>query len=309
MRVCYWGSGNFSKMVLEGILELGGGKSVELVVTKSDKEKGRGKNISQTPVKELALSVGIDVCDREDIRSQDFVDYIAPKNFDLFIVCDYGKIIPRSVFSLPRLGSLGVHPSLLPKYRGPSPIHASILNGDEKTGTTLFVINEEMDAGDIVLQKEIVISDDDYISLSRKLAHLSAQCVVEFMASPHSFTPHPQDYMQATFTKMITKEDGRINWSDSAIDIVRKVRAYIIWPKAWFTFRNKNVKILKAEVCNDFKIIGNVGEIVKIDGNGIYVLTGSGVIILKELHPENSNVMGARDFVNGYRVKVGDTFM
>jgi methionyl-tRNA formyltransferase len=308
MKVCYFGSGNFSKIVLENILKSGGNFSIDLVVTKSDKEKGRGKNLLPTPVKELALLHGIDVCDREDIKSPDFADFLAQKKFDIFVVCDYGKIIPKSVFSIPPLGSLGVHPSLLPKYRGPSPIHAAILSGDKKTGTTLFFLNENMDAGDIVLQKEIDISeDDDYISLSEKLAILSSQCVIEFLSSPNSFVPKPQDHSSATFTKMVTKEDGRIDWQNNALNISRKVRAYIAWPKAWCTFRGKNIKVLKVKAQN-IHISGKPGEVIKIDNEGIHVITGDGIIILVELHPENSKVMSARDFVNGYRVKVGDVF-
>lgn len=305
-EVCYFGSGEFSKMVLEGILELKSEYKISLVITKADKEKGRGKILTPTPVKELALSKEIEVVDNENIKSQEFVEFLKNRNFDLFIVCDYGKIIPKSVFEIPTMKTIGIHPSLLPKYRGASPIHFALLNCDETTGTTIFYINEKMDAGDILIQKEIKVSDEDnYTSLSKKLADLSVIAIMEFFKNP-DIQPIKQDESIATFTKIITKEDARIDWTKSAKYIFGQIRAFVEWPKAYCYYKEKMVKILKAKYNLENPNV-KTGEVVKI-GQTIGIKTGEGILEVETLLPENSKPMDAKSFVNGYRVKVGDIF-
>ncbi|MCS7299725.1 MAG: methionyl-tRNA formyltransferase [Spirochaetia bacterium] len=305
-RICYFGSGEFSRMTLEEIVKFVGSSLITLVITKSDKEKGRGRKLQPTPVKEFAIEKGIEVWDSEDIKSEGFINYLRSKGFDLFIVCDYGKIIPKSVFEIPRFRSIGVHPSLLPKYRGASPIHYALLNLDEITGTTIFYLNERMDAGDILIQKEISVDEDDnYTSLSKKLAILSAEAVVEFIENP-DVKPRQQDESKATYTRMITKEDGRIDWAKEARYILGQVRAFVEWPKAYTFYKGKIIKILKAR-CLDEDRDGVIGGIVGIKG-GIQVKTGKGILEIQQVLPESSKPMDAMSFVNGYRLKVGDTF-
>lgn len=302
-RIAYFGSGEFSKDVLNGLLNY---CDVDLVITKSDKEKGRGRVLLPTPVKELAVSRGIEVIDNENIKSIEFIDFLRSKDFDLFIVCDYGKIIPRDVFEIPRMRTVGIHPSLLPLYRGASPIQYALLNNEKITGTTVFYINEYMDAGDILIQKSIEISeDDDYFSLSEKLVNLSVDAIVEFL-NDSSIKPIPQDESKATFTKIITKEDGRIDWSRDGRYIFGQIRAFVHWPKAFCFYKGKMVKILKARFL-EIEVGGVFGEVVEV-GKTIKVKTGKGVIEILEVLPENSKQMDARSFVNGYRVKVGDRF-
>ncbi len=305
-KVCYFGSGEFSKEVLEGLLSRESEYSIELIVTKSDKEKGRGKVLSPTPVKELAISKGVDFIDNENIKSVEFINFIKSKGFDLFIVCDYGKMIPREVFEIPPMKSIGVHPSLLPCYRGPSPIHFALLNSDKVTGTTVFYINEKMDAGEILVQKEIIIDeDDDYISLSKKLSLLSVDSIFEFYSNPNVI-PLPQDERKATFTKMISKEDARIDWNKEGSYIVGQVKAFVHWPKAYCFYKGKMVKILKAKY-KDIEVNGANGEVLSIR-EGINVKAGKGIVEILFLLPESSKAMDAVSFVNGYRVKVGDKF-
>ncbi|MEN2997761.1 MAG: methionyl-tRNA formyltransferase [Brevinematia bacterium] len=305
-KVCYFGSGEFSKAVLEGLLHISCDYKIDFVVTKSDKEKGRGRVLSPTPVKELAISNSIEFTDNENIRSQEFFNLLSSKGFDLFIVCDYGKIIPREIFEMPPMKTVGIHPSLLPKYRGPSPIHFALLNCDKVTGTTIFYINEKMDAGEILLQKEVEIDeDDDYSSLKRKLTELSIELIARFFENPN-ITPVPQEDSLATFTKIIRKEDSRIDWSKEARHIFGQVRAFVEWPKAYCFYKGRMVKILKARYSEE-ETSGDFGEVIRL-GDRIGIKTGRGVLEVEKLLPENSKVMDAKSFVNGYRVKVGDKF-
>ncbi|MCX8028571.1 MAG: methionyl-tRNA formyltransferase [Brevinematales bacterium] len=306
MRIAYFGSGVFSRYVLEGILSSSYGDSVKLIITKQDKHKGRGKILLPTPVKDLALSRGIDYVDNYDIKSREFVEFLKSGDFDVFLVCDYGKIIPRSVFEIPVRGSVGIHPSLLPSYRGPSPIHYAILNGDKKTGTTLFYINEIMDAGDIILQKEITIDDnDDYTSLSKKLSDLSVELVLDFL-SMENINAIPQNESMASYTRMIEKKDGKIDWNESAEKIHCKVRAFIEWPKAYCFYKGMLIKVLKARYVGE-DLEGEVGQIVRL-GDTLGVKTGKGILEVEKLLPESSKAMDAKSFINGYRVKIGDKF-
>ncbi|MGC8766834.1 MAG: methionyl-tRNA formyltransferase [Brevinematia bacterium] len=307
-KVCYFGSGEFSKKVLEGILNIKTDFVINMVITKPDKEKGRGRILTPTPVKETALQHNIEVYDKNDIKSKEFIDMLKEKNFDLFIVCDYGKIIPEEVFKIPKMKTIGIHPSLLPLYRGPSPIQYALLNSEDKTGTTIFLINEQMDAGDISLQREVKIEEnDDYYSLSEKLAKLSIELIKEFFTNYEKITPIKQDETKATYSKIILKEDGKIDWSKSAKLINGKVKAFIEWPKAYCFYKGRMIKILKSSYSSkDTK--GYFGEVVEINNNNLGIKTGNGILYIERLLPENSREMDAKSFVNGYRVKIGDVF-
>lgn len=307
-KVCYFGSGEFSKAVLEGILEIKSDFKIELVITKPDKEKGRGRILTPTPVKEAALRNGIEVYDKNDIKSKEFTEMLKSKNFDLFIVCDYGKIIPKETFEIPPMKTVGIHPSLLPLYRGPSPIQYALLNLEEKTGTTIFLINEQMDAGEILLQREIKISeDDDYISLSKKLANLSVELIKEFFEKYKTITPIKQDESKATYSRIIQKEDGKIDWKLSAREINGKVKAFIEWPKAYCFYKGKMIKIIKTFYSTS-NLGDKPGEVVEIKNNTIGVKTSNGILYIERLIPESSKEMDAKSFINGYRVKIGDVF-
>ncbi len=307
MNICYFGSGDFSRKFLETLLFLlPKSINISLVVTKMDREKGRGKHLQPTPVKQLATSRNIPVYDNENIRSPDFYEFLKNKKHDVYVVCDYGKIIPENIFMIPKYKTLGIHPSLLPQYRGPSPIQTALLNRDRFTGTTVFLINKDMDAGDILVQEKLEITDsDDYITLSDKLVDISVKCLIEVLRNIDMITPIPQDHSKATFTKMITKEDGKIDWTRPATYIDGQVKAFVEWPRAYFKFENRIVKILSSFVSPEKA--GVPGTVVKID-NFIHVSTGENCLGIKHILPENSKPMDARSFVNGYRVKVGDIF-
>lgn len=169
---------------------------------------------------------------------------------DLIIVAAYGKIIPSDILSIPRFGCLNLHPSLLPKYRGPSPIQTAILNGDETTGLTIILMDEKIDHGPIIAQKKMKISpEDNYQSLEKKLAQLAADFLIEIL--PQYFQgkikTKPQNESKASYTKILTRQDGQIDWQQSAVQIARQVRAFYPWPGAWTEFNGLRVKILKAK--------------------------------------------------------------
>lgn len=264
MKYAFFGTPEFAKIVLEELIA--DGFPPALVVCNPDKPTGRKKIITPPPTKVLAKENEISVAQPETKES--IANYLS-NGFDFFVVAAYSKILPKEVIDLPKLGVIGVHPSLLPKYRGATPIQSAILAGETETGTTLFIIDEKVDHGKIVASsKQQVVNGDNYETLMKKLAHLSGKLLVEtlpkFIAG--KIKPKEQDHNSATFTKKFTTEDGFVDLkilrraclpvgmaqdgedSGSATEIERKVRALNPEPGVWTTKDGKRMKILEAEL-------------------------------------------------------------
>ncbi len=279
--------------------------TVSMVITKPDRKAGRGMKPVATPVKEAAVDHGIDVYQPER-PDEDLVQSMAVHRVDLIVVAAYGKILPESVIAHPALGGFNLHTSLLPKYRGPSPIEASILNGEKNTGITVQVMTGKMDAGDILSQKVIPLTLDMNASdLLKEIIRIAPEFLLQSVLryAEGVLRPQPQNESEATYCAQIRKEDGWIDWHDSASVILNRIRAFDIWPVACSMLEGKRVRVYRARVADlptDEDALP--GQIVGLDRNkGVLVQTGGGIIGLLELQPENRKRMGFRQFINGYR--------
>lgn len=307
MRLIYFGSSHFSKEVLEGLTK----KNILplAVVTTPDKPRGRGLKVTPTPVKEFAQSKSIPVFTPLSLKDKELISRLKELDADFFLVVSYGKIITEELIALPKL-PLGLHPSLLPRYRGPAPIQWVLLKGEKETGVTVFRITEKVDGGPILLQKKIVIDEeDDFISLSKKLIGLSVEVMVEVveMVKTGNYAFFPQDEKIASYAPKLKKEDGRINWQLEAEKIKNLVRATKSWPSAYTFYRKKLIKVTEVEVVNK-ETKASPSRIVSLDNKGIDVATKKFILRIKRLKPQSRKEMDARSFICGYRVKVGDKF-
>lgn len=286
------------------------------VVTNPDKPKGRGLQNFPSPVALIAKENGLKLFKPEKANDVQFLKDISDLKADLAVVVAYGHILRKEFLTLPRYGCINLHTSLLPQYRGASPLQSALLNGDKITGATVLKISEKLDAGEIILQDKVSIDDaDNSESLFKKLFICGGKLLIDTLElyndlGNKKITSVPsikQDETKVTLCRTIKKEDGKLNLNEPARSLHNKVRAFYSWPGAFAAINGKTVKILSTSfIAHDD--ISRPGEIVKINDEGIHVSTREGVLILKSLRPENSKTMDAGSFVRGYRLKVGDLF-
>jgi len=313
MRIVFMGTPEFAAKTLQGLAELN--EELVLAVTQPDRPAGRGLKTIPSPVKNLAMDLGVEVITPEKIKSKEVLSKIKGSNPDLIIVSAYGKIIPRSILEIPKYYPINVHASLLPKYRGAAPINWAVINGEDKTGLTIIKMNEKMDEGDILMQREIVISPDDNAStLHDKLADMAKnfiqEAVKKIKTSEVEFTP--QDHTKASCAPILRKEQGLIDWNKNSISVINFIRGMNLWPGS-FTFLNKkSLKIFKAllpqyisqSILNGRK----AGEIVAIHKDSFAVRTLDGVILIKDLQLESKKRLPAGEFIKGFKINIGDIF-
>lgn len=276
-----------------------------LVVSQPDRPRGRGREISPTPVRQRAIDRGIPSITMSKETYAKGVAAITKVEPDIIVVVAFGLILRSDLLDLPKHGCINVHASLLPKYRGVSPIQAAILSGDATTGCTTMHIDPGVDTGDMLLQEEIAILDTDTAgTLTGRLAELGAKLLVRTLDGliDGSVTPQKQDHANATHTRKIRKEHGAIDWSKDAAYLSRQVRAMSPWPTA-YTFHGSVRLIVEAAAVGP-KSTANPGTIVSLDPFAI--ATGEGTLELQSVRPEGRRAMTAREFVAGYRLKVGD---
>lgn len=307
MRVIFFGTPEFAVPSLKALLE--SGEEVVAVVTQPDKVKGRGHMLSQPPVKEEALLRGIPVLQPAGIRSDSFLNEISGLAPDVIAVVAYGRIIPPSLLSLPPLGCINVHASLLPKYRGAAPIQWAIITGETRTGVTTMLMDEGLDTGPMLLREETEISDEDTSqSLGMRLSHIGACLLVKTLVGikDRSVNPVPQPDGES-FAPPLKKEDGRIDWSWDAKKISDRIRGTYPWPGAYCFINGERITITKASVI-DTGFQGAPGRISKVAGAAFYVETGKGVLSVSGVKPEGKKMMPAASFLNGRRLKEGARF-
>jgi len=230
---------------------------------------------------------------------------------DLFVVIAYGQILSSGILNIPKIFSVNVHASLLPKYRGAAPINWALIKGEKTTGITAIKMAKEMDAGPIILQKEIEVSNDDTaITLEGKLSGMAAQLVLAVLSSleENDYNLMPQDEDNIGFAPKLKKEDGRIDWNKPAWDIYNLIRGCISWPGAFTYYKGKLLKIYKARVSSQVRKFAssNPGEILEASKEGIVVSTGKGNIIIEELQIEGKRRMKAEEFISGHKISAGD---
>jgi len=296
--------------ILKRLLDAADGPArVMAVVTRPDQPRGRGLKLHPSEVAEVAAAHGLPVLKPTKIRTTEFVDQLKSYQPDLLVVAAYGRILPAAVLAAPALMPINVHASLLPRYRGAAPIQGALLAGDTTTGVTIMRMVEQMDAGPILLQREIPVAPDEtQATLTERLAELGAQALLEALDALARGELHetPQDESQATYTTMVKKEDARIDWSLPAHRIERMVRAYDPWPVAFTQCKGEELRIYRAAVVEDsIAAPAPPGTLVGLKGPPV-VQCGIGKLRLLEVQAAGRKRMKAEDFVRGRRLTVGD---
>lgn len=311
-RIVFFGTPEFAVPTLEALVK--GGFNVVAVVTQTDKPVGRGLKMEAPAVKVKAQELGLKVWQPETLKSG-----VQPKGWpttlsrglqllkpDLGIAVAYGKIIPKQIIDLFPRGILNIHPSLLPKYRGPSPIQATILSGDTETGVTIMLLDEEVDHGAIVASSvQRLGSRATGGELSVVLAQLGAKLLIKTLPQwlNAKITSQPQEHTKATYTKLLTREDGRIDWHKSAEYIERMVRAYDPWPGTWTRYKDTRLKILRVSLLHS--TIGcasnaTPGFVWKTDDERLAINCNPGSLTFDLVQSENKKPIGGQDFLHGH---------
>jgi len=301
------GTPEFAVPSLAGLLEAG--HDVTGVVTQPDRPQGRGQRLQMPAVKRFAVERGLTVLQPEKIRNAQFLEALRPLAPELIVVAAYGKILPPAVLELPPRGCVNVHASLLPKYRGAAPIQRCLLEGDPVTGVTIMQMNEGMDTGDILLQREVTVDPEDTAgSLQSRLATVGASALLEALdrLARGELRAVPQRNEHATLAPMIRKEEGEIDWSRSAVEIERSVRAFQPWPGAFTRANGALLKVLRAAMAPNGESKSSPGTVVAAEAGALRVATGKGDLDLLEVQPEGKRRMTARDVVSGRLLRAGD---
>ena len=307
MKVVFMGTPDFAVGALEKIIEAG--HEVTLVVTQPDREKGRGKEVAFSPVKECAIKHGINVFQPLKIRLPENVEELKKYEADVFVVAAFGQILSKEILDMPKYGCINIHASLLPKYRGASPIAWSILNGDEETGVTIMQMNEGMDTGDILLQRSIPIEKKETTEgLFDKLMVLGADMITEALdkLSKGELKAIPQDESLATKVGKMDKTFGLIDWNEAAEVIERKIRGLYSWPSAYTFIKGKRLKVFNADVTKVSQSEAKPGSIIKVDKDAFTVMTGKDALTVKDIQIEGKRRMAVKEFLLGYSLNEGD---
>ncbi len=303
LRVVFMGTPEFSVPTLVALYS---GFQVIGVVTQPDKPKGRGLRIVPTPVKKKALELNLPVIEPSRIGAPDVLEILAQWRPDVIVVAAYGKILPETILQLPPKGCVNLHASLLPRHRGAAPITGAILAGDTVTGVCTMLMDRGMDTGDILLKEEVVIRDDDTAgTLHDKLMERGASLVVDTLKAilENTVRPVPQDHSLATYTKLVTKADAKIDWESDAQHLGRLVRAMNPWPGAFFTLSDETIRVWNATAETG---IGLPGKVASLRGDGILVGTGSEMLLLHEVQAPSRNRVAAIEFARARDLRIGD---
>lgn len=306
MRIVFFGSDDFAAAHLKSLIEAG--KEVVGCVTQPDRPKGRGMQMSVSPLKSLAIEHNIPVLQPASLQDADFIAQLSALDVALFVVIAYGKLLPQDVLDIPDIYTINVHPSLLPRYRGAAPINWAIINGDAVTGISIIRLNVKMDAGDVIAQTEMNIEPrDTAVTLRARMVLIGAKLLLETIDNigDQQIKPQPQDSSCVSLAPKLSKELGAINWKDqTAMQIHNLVRGLLPWPTAYTTYGGKVIKLLHTEYAGGHTDHRS-GEVIHIDKAAITVAAKSGTVSICALLPASSKAMSADEFVRGYHVQVG----
>ena len=323
LKLAFFGTSDFAIPTLEILnSDSNSSHSISAVVTQPDKPTGRKAILTPPPTKTWAEKNNITILQPKTLKDDDFFNTFKKLDPDICIVASYGKIIPERYLELPKYGFINIHPSLLPKYRGPSPIQTAIMNGDpapilsadrhsergrnwcrvsKETGITIMLMDKDVDHGPILSSKPYYILHTTYYPQAEKdLAKIGAELLIETLPKYilGELKPVEQDHSKATFTKILSREDGRIDWNKSAEEIYNKIRALNPEPRAWTTWQNKALNIIMGEI-NNTEAKETASTVIRIE-NSIAVATKKCYLILKQIQPEGGEEMDAVSFVNGH---------
>jgi methionyl-tRNA formyltransferase len=312
MRIVFCGTPEFAVPSLRR-LAAEPGISVEAVITQPDRPRGRGQHVSGSAVKEAALAADLHVYQPEKIKSdstQDFLKRIAP---DAVVIIAYGQIVPARLLTIPRLGWLNLHASLLPRYRGAAPIHWAIANGETVTGLTTMQIDAGMDTGPILQQRELEIGPAETApELAARMSEIGADLVVESLLRFDSgeISPQPQDSQKASYAKILKKEDGRIDWALNAQQIYNRMRGFTPWPGTYTAFRGQPCHVWGHPGSGGTTVERMAPGEITSSANEIYVACGEGTYLqLESAQIEGRKRISAREFANGARLTPGERFV
>ena len=299
MKIVFMGTPEFAIPSLQKILD--SKHEVTLVVSAPDKERGRGRQVSYTPVKEFALKNNLEVLTPISLKDEEFISRLKSIDADLFVVVAF-RILPREVYTIPKLGSFNLHGSLLPKYRGAAPIQWSIINGDKETGVTTFFLEDKVDTGNIILRESLNIEDEDNLgSVYEKLMNLGADVVVKTidLIERGNVELLKQDESLASPAPKITKEICRIDWNQPAEKIHNLIRGLSPYPCAFFEYNGKSYKVYDARLNKSQNYLADETGKISQTKTEIFVQTSDGRIQLLEIQPEGRKRMGAEEFLRG----------
>lgn len=304
LKIIFLGTPEFAVPTLKKIIE--NNLKPFLVITQPDKPVGRTQKLTPPPIKDLALEHGIEILQPEN--KDELAKIFEINDCDVAILVAYGMIIPDSTLQKPKMGFLNLHPSLLPKHRGSSPIQQAILDGDEKTGVTVMKLSDKVDAGPILAQKEIAIHpSENYLQLSQRLAEAGAELLVSLIPDylANKIDLKPQDHSQASYTKIISRADGQIDWQKTALEIDRQFRAFYPWPGVFTHISKKRLKIAKLSLLKGDSAQKLAGEVFLGPNKELAVKSGAGAVILELVQLEGKKEVSGPEFLHGHKDLVG----
>jgi len=297
IKTIFFGTPDFSVPTLNLLIKE---TNLIAIVTQPDKKVGRKQMVLPTPIKKIGLQNKIKVFQPQRIKDEEIINQIKKLNPDLIIVAAYGKIIPKDILDLPKYGCINIHASLLPKYRGASPIQTAILNGEKETGITIMVMNEKMDEGDIIAQiPEKIYNNDTSESLHNRLSKTGANFLIKTLPDyiNKKIVPQKQNNKSATYTKIIKKEDGKINWQQNSYKILRQINAFTPWPSAYTFIDQKRFKITKAQAIDKDSEKQN-GTIILFE-NKIAIACSKSILLIEKWQPEGKKEIKTSDYLLG----------
>jgi len=283
------------------------GYTVATVITQPDRPKGRGRKVISSPVKNTAITLGYEILQPESIRTDGFEERMKQVNPDLFVVVAFGHILPKHILSLPKLGAINVHASLLPKYRGPAPIHWAVINGEKQTGITTMFMEEGLDTGDILLTETVDIRVNDTAgTLHDRLSEIGADLLIRTLKGIEAKTvrPIPQDHSAATYAPMLQKKDGLINWEQPAEKIEKFIRGMNPWPCAFTLYQNRRIKIFRAEIA-EMESPEPPGTVIRGFADELRVAAGEKALSILELQGESGKRLPINEFLRGSKIPQG----
>jgi methionyl-tRNA formyltransferase len=307
LKVVFLGTGAFAVPSLEALLDAG--HHVAALVTQPDRAKGRGRAVAAPPTKAVAEERGVPVLQPARIKEPGAVEALRALRPDAQVVVAYGQILPRAVIDIPPLGTVNVHSSLLPRYRGAAPIPWAIVNGERETGVTTMLIDEGLDTGPTLLARSTLIGEEETSpELEARLARMGAEVLLETLSglARGALSPQPQDHSRATIARMLTKEDALVDWTRPADEIARRVRGLQPWPGTATTLAGTELKLRRARPEPGRPADAPPGTVLAVDRDGIAVASGSGTVLrLLEVQPESRRSMPASAFAAGARLEPG----
>lgn len=307
LKIIFAGTPDFAASALAAILAHG--YEVVAVLTQPDRPSGRGMKLSVSSVKQLALQHGLPVWQPPTLKTDDIQQQLAELDADLMVVAAYGLILPKSVLKIPRLGCLNIHASLLPRWRGAAPIQRAILAGDTETGITIMQMDEGLDTGAMLLKKTCpIVAKDNAATLHDRLAELGASAILEVLqgVANNQLVAEIQNGLLATYASKLSKNEARIDWTKSAVEIERNVRGYYPFPGALSEMKSTVIKVWQATVIQD--VCAEPGVIIQADKERLLVACGTGGLNLEILQRPGGNALPAAQFLQGFPIQAGDQF-